>query len=71
VILSQRDGAVLQATLRDGEQFDLPVSADRFHTGATLRLILAEPVPEPSTLLLAVIATLGLSFYRRRRRRAF
>ena len=28
-------------------------------------------VPEPSTLLLALLATLGLSFYRRRRRRAF
>ncbi|MCH8043125.1 MAG: PEP-CTERM sorting domain-containing protein [Planctomycetes bacterium] len=31
----------------------------------------SEAVPEPSTLLLGVIATLGLSFYRRRRRRAF
>ena len=30
-----------------------------------------EVVPEPSTLLLALLATLGLSFYRRRRRRAF
>ena len=30
----------------------------------------AEAVPEPSTLLLALLATLGLSFYRRRRRRA-
>ena len=30
----------------------------------------AEAVPEPSTLLLMAIATLGLSFYRRRRRRA-
>ena len=30
-----------------------------------------EAVPEPSTLLLALFATLGLSFYRRRRRRAF
>ena len=29
-----------------------------------------EAVPEPSTLLLALLATLGLSFYRRRRRRA-
>ena len=32
---------------------------------------LGEAVPEPSTLLLALLATLGLSFYRRRRRRAF
>ncbi|MCH8047615.1 MAG: SBBP repeat-containing protein [Planctomycetes bacterium] len=31
----------------------------------------AEAVPEPSSLLLALLATLGLSFYRRRRRRAF
>ena len=30
----------------------------------------AEAVPEPSTLLLALLSTLGLSFYRRRRRRA-
>ncbi len=28
-------------------------------------------VPEPSSLLLALLTTLGLSFYRRRRRRAF
>ena len=27
-------------------------------------------VPEPSTLVLALLATLGLSFYRRRKRRA-
>ena len=32
---------------------------------------LGEAVPEPSSLLLALLATLGLSFYRRRRRRAF
>jgi len=32
---------------------------------------LGEAVPEPSTLLLGVMATLGLSFYRRRKRRAF
>ena len=32
---------------------------------------LGEAVPEPSTLLLALLATLGLSFYRRRGRRAF
>ena len=31
----------------------------------------AEAVPEPSSLLLALLATLGLSFYRRRRQRAF
>jgi len=31
----------------------------------------AEAVPEPSTMLLLAIATLGLSFYRRRRQRAF
>ena len=31
---------------------------------------LSEAVPEPSTLLLALLATLGFSFYRRRRRRA-
>ena len=68
VILSER-GVVLQATLRDGEQFDFPVSIDRFHTDATLRLILAEPVPEPSTLGLALLATLGLSIRQPRRRR--
>ena len=28
-------------------------------------------VPEPSSLLLALLATLGLSFHRRQRRRAF
>jgi len=28
-------------------------------------------IPEPSTLVLALLATLGLSFYRRRRRRPF
>jgi len=32
---------------------------------------LGEAVPEPSSMLLALLATLGLSFYRRRRRRAF
>ena len=30
-----------------------------------------EAVPEPTTLLLALLATLGLSFYPRRRRQAF
>ncbi len=33
--------------------------------------VLGEAVPEPSSLLLALLATLGLSFYRRRRQRAF
>jgi hypothetical protein len=69
VILSERDGAVLQATLRDGGPLDLPLSADRFHTEATLRLTLAEPVPEPSTFGLALVAALGLSARRLRRRR--
>ena len=32
---------------------------------------LGDAVPEPSSLLLALLATIGLSFYRRRRRRAF
>ena len=69
VILTGRDGAMLQATLRDGKSFDFPVSTDRFHADATLRLILAEPVPEPSTLGLALLATLGLSIRQPRRRR--
>ena len=40
-------------------------------TGSTETTSGTGAVPEPSTLLLALFAALGLSFYRRRRRRAF